>query len=322
MNILITGGAGFIGSKVLEQLINQGNTLYCVDNFNDYYDPAIKRRNIEALRDHPQFHLIEEDICDYDRLDPVFREGNVEVIVHLAARAGVRPSIENPLLYQRINNEGTQVIFELARKYGVKHVIAASSSSVYGNNDSVPFKESDPVDYAISPYAATKKANEVMGHVYHALYDINMVFLRFFTVFGPGQRPDLAIHKFTKMIDEAITIPFYGDGTSARDYTYIDDIVDGVLRAIDYSLNHTDVYEVINLGNSYPVTLSTMLNTIERVMGKKATIDQQPMPPGDVDQTYADISKAKRLLGYEPKTGFEEGIETFIKWYKQSTPNE
>ena len=318
MNILITGGAGFIGSKVLEQLINRGNTLYCVDNFNDYYDPAIKRRNIEALNNHLQFHLIEEDICDYDRLDPVFREGDIEVIVHLAARAGVRPSIENPLLYQRTNNEGTQVIFELARKYGVKHVIAASSSSVYGNNDSVPFKESDPVDCAISPYAATKKANEVMGHVYHALYAINMVFLRFFTVFGPGQRPDLAIHKFTKMIDEDITIPFYGDGTSARDYTYIDDIVDGVLRAIDYSLNHTDVYEVINLGNSYPVTLSTMLNTIERVMGKKATIDQQPMPPGDVDQTYADISKAKRLLGYEPKTAFEEGIKTFIKRYKQS----
>ncbi len=319
MNILVTGGAGFIGSALTKELL-KNHTVICVDNFNDYYDPFIKRNNIEPFKTNPHFHLVEADLLDKETIHQTFEHFAIDVLVHLAARAGVRPSIEDPMLYQRVNNEGTQVLFEMAKQHHIKHMIAASSSSVYGNTDSVPFKESDPVDWAISPYAATKKANEVMGHVYHSLYDINMVFLRFFTVYGPSQRPDLAIHKFTRMILNGETLPFYGDGTSARDYTYIDDIVDGIVRAIDYSVNNENIYEIINLGNSYPVTLASMLKTIENALGKEASIEKMPMPPGDVKQTFADIAKAKALLGYEPKTTFEDGIKTFVKWYKNTHP--
>ena len=319
MNILVTGGAGFIGSALIKQLLTS-HTVVCVDNFNDYYDPLIKRTNIKPFEPNQHFHLVEADLLDEETINQTFEQFDIDVLVHLAARAGVRPSIEDPMLYQRVNNEGTQVLFEMAKHHNIKHMIAASSSSVYGNTDSVPFKESDPVDRAISPYAATKKANEVMGHVYYSLYDINMVFLRFFTVYGPSQRPDLAIHKFTRMILNGETLPFYGDGTSARDYTYIDDIVDGIVRAIDYSINNENIYEIINLGNSYPVTLASMLKTIENTLGKQATIEKMAMPAGDVKQTFADITKAKTLLGYEPKTTFEDGIEAFVKWYKNTHP--
>lgn len=229
---------------------------------------------------------------------------------------GGRPSIEDPILYQEVNGRGTHNILECSRKYGVKNIVAASSSSVYGNNKVVPFKETDVVDYAISPYAATKKANEVMGHVYHSLYKINMAFLRFFTVYGPRQRPDLAINKFTRLILAGESIPVYGDGSTSRDYTYISDIVDGIIKSIAYVENNKDIYEIFNIGSNSPVSLTEMIETIEKVLGKKAIIDRLPMQPGDVDRTYADISKLKEMTGYNPSLTFEEGIEKFVEWYK------
>ena len=242
----------------------------------------------------------------------------IDVIVHLAAMAGVRPSIENPLLYQEVNGIGTQNILEEAKLHNVKSLVMASSSSVYGNCKEVPFKEDMIVDYAISPYAATKKANEVMAHVYHKLNDMNIIMLRFFTVYGPKQRPDLAINKFTRLMLEGKRIPMYGDGTTSRDYTYVDDIVDGICKSCDYVINNDNVYEIINLGSNSPVSLKEMINTIGEVLNVEPKIEVLPMQPGDVDRTYADISKAKKLLGYSPKFTFKEGIQKFIDWYKDN----
>ena len=276
------------------------------------------------------FKLYRNDIRDKEAVKRIFEENNIDIVMHLAAMAGVRPSIENPILYQEVNCKGTQNILEEMKAHNVKNLGMASSSSVYGNCKEVPFKENMIVDFAISPYAATKKANEVMTHVYHKLFDealerynakhklfdMNVIMLRFFTVYGPKQRPDLAINKFTRLMLEDKEIPMFGDGTTSRDYTYIDDIVDGIIKSCNYVENNNDVYEILNLGNSSPVSLKEMINIIGQVIGVEPKIKQFPMQPGDVDRTFADISKAKELIGYNPKTSFKEGIENFVEWYK------
>lgn len=313
---LITGGAGFIGSSLSERLIKEGNRVVAIDNFCDFYNPRIKENNIKELIKNSNFKLYRNDIRDRESVKKIFEENNIDIVMHLAAMAGVRPSIENPVLYQEVNCMGTQNILEEMKTHNVKNLVMASSSSVYGNCKEVPFKENMIVDFAISPYAATKKANEVMTHVYHKLFNMNVIMLRFFTVYGPKQRPDLAINKFTRLMLEDKEIPMFGDGTTSRDYTYIDDIVDGIIRSCNYVENNNDVYEILNLGNSSPVSLKEMINTIGQAIGVEPKIKQLPMQPGDVDRTFADISKAKKLIGYNPKTSFKEGIENFVEWYK------
>ena len=316
MVYLITGGAGFIGSSLADDLLKSGNKVIVIDNFCDFYDPKIKEDNIKIALENDNYKLYRGDIRDIDILDKIFSENKIDVVVHLAAMAGVRPSIENPILYQEVNCMGTQNILETMKKYGIKNLVMASSSSVYGNTKEVPFREDMIVDFAISPYAATKKANEVMTHVYYKLQNFNVIMLRFFTVFGPRQRPDLAINKFTRLMLNDEEIPMFGDGETSRDYTYIDDIVDGIKRSCDYVINNNDVYEIINLGNSSPVTLKEMINIIGEVVGVTPKINQLPMQPGDVDRTFADVSKAKKLLGYNPITSFKDGIKKFVEWYK------
>lgn len=314
---LVTGGAGFIGSSLADFLLKKDYKVVVIDNFCDFYDPSIKRNNVNDNLDNPNYKLYEIDLRCKSDVEKVFRENKIDVVIHLAAMAGVRPSIENPILYQEVNCIGTQNLLEVMKEYGVKNLVMASSSSVYGNNKKVPFKETDIVDYAISPYAATKKSNEVMTHVYHKLFNMNVIMLRFFTVYGPRQRPDLAINKFTRLMlnDEEVTM--FGDGTTSRDYTYIDDIVSGIYSSINYVLNNNDVYEIVNLGNSSPISLKEMINTIAEVLNKEPKIKEMPMQQGDVNITYADISKAKEMLNYDPKTPFKEGIEKFVKWYKE-----
>lgn len=314
----ITGGAGFIGSTLSQKLIEQGNKVIAIDNFCDFYNPKIKENNVKELLQNENFKLYRADIRDRKALKEIFDENKIDIVMHLAAMAGVRPSIENPILYQEVNCMGTQNILEEMKEHNVKDGVFASSSSVYGNCKEVPFREDMVVDYAISPYAATKKANEVMAHVYHKLFDMNIIMLRFFTVYGPKQRPDLAINKFTRLMLEGKEIPMFGDGTTSRDYTYIDDIVDGIIKSCNYCMNNQNVYEILNIGNSSPTTLKEMINTIGQALGIEPKIKQLPMQPGDVDRTYADISKAKTLIGYEPKTTFKEGIENFVKWYKEN----
>lgn len=314
---LVTGGAGFIGSSLADFLLKKDYKVVVIDNFCNFYDPSIKRNNVKDNLDNPNYKLYEIDLRCKSDVEKVFRENKIDVVIHLAAMAGVRPSIENPILYQEVNCIGTQNLLEVMKEYGVKNLVMASSSSVYGNNKKVQFKETDIVDYAISPYAATKKSNEVMTHVYHKLFNMNVIMLRFFTVYGPRQRPDLAINKFTRLMlnDEEVTM--FGDGTTSRDYTYIDDIVSGIYSSINYVLNNKDVYEIVNLGNSSPVSLKEMINTIAEVLDKEPKIKEMPMQQGDVNITYADISKAKEMLNYDPKTPFKEGIEKFVKWYKE-----
>ncbi|MFC5532214.1 GDP-mannose 4,6-dehydratase [Cohnella yongneupensis] len=321
--VLITGGAGFIGSHLGEALLSNGVKVVTVDSFNDYYDPAIKRRNVAETRKFMAINAIsdtnytvcEGDIRDIAFLNEVFSDYPIDAIVHLAAYAGVRPSISNPVLYTDVNINGTVNLLEMSRQYNVGSFVFASSSSVYGNNEKVPFAEDDVVDYPISPYAATKKAGELLCHTYHSLYDINVACLRFFTVFGPRQRPDLAIHKFTKLIAEGKPIPYYGDGSTERDYTYIEDIIDGVTKAIEWAGAGKGKYEVFNLGESNTIRLDRMIAAIEAELGKKALIERLPMQPGDVNRTNADVSKARRMLGYDPKWHFEEGIREFVQWY-------
>ena len=313
----ITGGAGFIGSSLSERLLKDGNKIITIDNFCDFYDPKLKEKNISDMQDNNNFKIYKGDIRDKKILETIFNENNIDCVIHLAAMAGVRPSIENPCLYQEVNCLGTQNILEEMKKHNIKNLVMASSSSVYGNCKEVPFREDMIVDYAISPYAATKKANEVMTHVYHKLNNMNVIMLRFFTVYGPKQRPDLAINKFTRLMLNNEEIPMFGDGTTSRDYTYIDDIVDGITKSIKYVENNNNVYEILNLGNSNPVSLKEMINTIGQALNIEPKIKQLPMQPGDVDRTYADITKAKKLIGYEPKTTFEEGIKKFVEWYRK-----
>jgi UDP-glucuronate 4-epimerase len=316
MRCLLSGGAGFIGSHLSERLLAQGHTVVTLDNFNDYYDPALKRRNVAAVAGHSAYTLIEGDILNRATLEQIFQAHDFDVIIHLAARAGVRPSIAQPLLYEKVNMEGTMNLLELARHAKTSKFIFASSSSVYGENAKVPFSESDPVDHPISPYAATKKAGELMCYTYHHLYGINVSCLRFFTVYGPRQRPDMAIHKFTKMIANHQKVPMYGDGSSKRDYTFISDIVDGITAAI----KHCSSYHIYNLGESRTIDLKALINLIQEYLGKKADIEQLPPQPGDVPITFADISKAQRELGYQPAVEIQEGVRRFVEWYRENHP--
>ena len=313
-NILISGGAGFIGSHLVDRLLAEGEwNVSVVDDFNDFYDPAIKRANVSRHEKDSNYRLFEADIRDKSALEKLFAESSFDSIVHLAARAGVRPSLEQPLLYAETNINGTMNLLELARAHHIKQFIFGSSSSVYGINAKVPFSEDDPIRQPISPYAATKAAGELLCHTYTHLYGIRSVCLRFFTVYGPRQRPDLAIHKFARLISAGKPIPVFGDGTTRRDYTFIDDIIAGVRSAIDY--NKSD-YEVINLGESRTVELRELISLIEQELGTTAKIDRQPLQPGDVPQTFADIAKARRLLGYNPQTQIEDGIRKFVEWFR------
>lgn len=308
--ILLTGGAGFIGSHLAEALLRRGCELMILDDLNGYYDPALKRANLDAVRRAGTFEFVEGDICDQPLAESLFGRFRPGAVIHLAARAGVRPSLEQPALYQRVNVEGTAVLLEAARRHGVRRFVFASSSSVYGAASRVPFSEEDPVRAPISPYAASKIAGEALCHVYAHLYAMRTVCLRFFTVYGPRQRPDLAIRKFAQSIAAGKPIPVYGDGSTGRDYTFIDDIVAGILAAME----HDAAFDVFNLGNSSPVPLREMISTLERVLGLEAIIDRQPLQPGDVPITYADISKARRLLGWSPQTALEAGIRRMVAW--------
>ncbi|MDX6443698.1 MAG: UDP-glucuronate 4-epimerase [Blastocatellia bacterium] len=316
-NILITGGAGFIGSHLVDRLLAEGGwRITVVDDFNDFYDPAIKRENVRARLSNPDYHLVEADIRNQAALEQAFAGTAFDCIVHLAARAGVRPSLKEPRLYVETNINGTLNLLELARAHGVKQFVFGSSSSVYGMNAKIPFSETDPIFNPISPYAATKAAGELICHSYAHLYDIRIVCLRFFTVYGARQRPDLAIHKFAKLISAGKPIPVFGDGATRRDYTYIDDIIAGVRAAMDYDQSN---YEVFNLGESRTVELRELISLLEQALGRKAEIDRQPLQPGDVPQTFADISKARALLGYDPQTQIEKGILNFVEWWKENS---
>jgi UDP-glucuronate 4-epimerase len=313
-NILVTGGAGFIGSHLVDHLLAEGEwAVTVIDDFNDFYAPEIKRNNVRAHDKNPAYNLIETDIRALSALAQVFNQTQFDAIVHLAARAGVRPSLKDPQLYTETNINGTLNLLEQARKHGVKQFVFGSSSSVYGINAKVPFSEEDPIRQPISPYAATKAAGELLCHSYSHLYDLRSVCLRFFTVYGARQRPDLAIHKFARLISEGKPIPVFGDGRTRRDYTYIDDIIAGVRAAIAFDQTN---YEVINLGESRTVELKELISLLEKELGQKAIIDSQPLQPGDVPQTFADITKARRLLGYNPQTQIEDGIGRFVEWFR------
>jgi UDP-glucuronate 4-epimerase len=314
--ILVTGGAGFIGSHLCEQLLKEGYTVICLDNFDSFYDPNIKIKNIEGMgKKFPnQFELITGDIRNYEHLTETFKKNQIDSVVHLAARAGVRPSINNPLFYQDVNIRGTIVLLEACKEFGIKDFIFASSSSVYGENQRVPFSEEDLDIQPISPYGATKRAGELLCYSYHHLYGMNIACLRIFTAYGPRQRPEMAIHKFTRLIDQAEKIPIYGDGSSRRDYTYIDDLIEGILNV----MNHHKGFELYNLGESQTTSLNELIRLIEEALGKKANIEMLEPQPGDVSITYADISKAERKLGYHPKIKIEEGIRRFVEWYEEN----
>lgn len=319
--ILVTGGAGFIGSHLSESLLKEGNKVLIIDNFNNYYDPAIKRNNVEEVKKTcidnniplDNYKVFEGDIRDKEFLAEVF-SNEIDSIMHLAAMAGVRPSIQDPALYYDVNITGTVNLLEMCRKNNIKQFVFASSSSVYGNNEKVPFAESDRVDNPISPYAATKKSGELLCHTYHHLFDMNIACLRFFTVYGPRQRPDLAINKFTTLILEDKEIPFYGDGTTSRDYTFVEDIVTGIVSSINFVNTDKKVFEIFNIGGDKTVSLIEMVEIIEEALNKKAKLNRLPMQPGDVNRTCADISHSRKIIGYNPQTTFKEGIKKFIKW--------
>ena len=337
MTYLVTGGSGFIGSHLIEKLLKHGHSVINIDNFDDFYDYQVKIKNtldsieknidfefsdkesdienLISVSKSERYSLYFQDIRDKKGLEEIFKNHKIDLIIHLAALAGVRPSIERPLEYEEVNVRGTMNLWELCNQFKIKKFVCASSSSVYGNNEKTPFSENDNVDQPISPYAATKKCGEILGHVYHSLYDLDMIHLRFFTVYGPRQRPDLAIHKFTKLISEDKEIPFYGDGNTARDYTYIDDIIDGIVKSIDYLEKNSKVYEIINLGESEVIKLSEMLSAIEQNLDKIAIKKILPMQQGDVQKTNADITKARNLLGYAPTTNFQNGTKKFVEWF-------
>jgi len=308
---LITGGAGFIGSQVALALLDRGDEIWILDNFNDFYDPAIKRRNAKAVTDAGG-RLVEGDIRDVDGMARLFAEGAFDGLVHLAAMAGVRPSLKDPLHYQDVNVRGTMVLLEEARKRPQMRFVFASSSSVYGSNERVPFREDDDIHHPVSPYAATKRSGELLCFTHHHLYGIPTTCLRFFTVYGPGQRPEMAIHKFVRLTLDGEPIPFFGDGSTRRDYTYIDDIVDGVVRALD----RCEGYEIYNLGESETTSLAELVELVGEACGRAPELERLPMQPGDVVVTYADVSKAKERLGYAPSTPVKEGLSRFVDWYK------
>ena len=315
MNVLVTGGAGFIGSHVCERLLRDGHRVWAFDDLNDFYDPQVKRRNLREIQALAKpFEFFQGDLTHRAALDELFSSVKFDQVIHLAARAGVRPSLEQPALYQRVNVEGTVNVLEAARQNGVKKITIASSSSVYGVNAKVPFSESDPIFSAVSPYAASKLACEALGHTWHHIYKMDVAMLRFFTVYGPRQRPDLAIHKFTRLIDAGRPIPVFGDGSTARDHTHISDILEGVLACTQREFG----FEIFNLGESQTVKLSGLIALIETALGKQAIIDRQALQPGDVPITFADISKARQRLGYHPQVKVEKGIPLFVDWFRKN----
>jgi UDP-glucuronate 4-epimerase len=307
--VLITGGAGFIGSHVASALLARGDAVTVLDNFNDFYDPALKRENARGLRSAV---IVTGDIRDAALSARLFAEGEFDAVIHLAAMAGVRPSLLDPLHYVDVNVRGTMILLEELKRRPKTRFVFASSSSVYGSNDKVPFAEGDDIHHPVSPYAATKRAGELVCYTHHHLYGIPTTCLRFFTVYGPRQRPEMAIHKFVKAAIEKKPIPFFGDGSTRRDYTYVDDIVDGVVRALDQCRG----YEIYNLGESATTSLTELVGIVGEACGVTPILDRQPMQPGDVLITYADVSKAKRMLGYDPKVPVREGIERFVRWYR------
>ena len=315
MNFLVTGGAGFIGSHVCERLLHNGHAVWVLDDLNSFYDPRIKRANLRAIESLKKpFQFVQDDLTDAAAVNALFAGVKFDQVIHLAARAGVRPSLEEPALYQRVNVEGTVNVLEAARKNGVKKITIASSSSVYGVNSKVPFSEGDPIFSAISPYAASKLACEALGHVWHHIYKMDVAMLRFFTVYGPRQRPDLAIYKFAKLMTAGKPIPVFGDGSAARDYTFVTDTLDGIIACTKKEFG----YEIFNLGESQTVSLGRMIELLQAALGKKAVIDRQPLQPGDVPITFADISKAREKLGYNPQVKIEQGIKLFAEWFQKS----
>ncbi len=308
--VLVTGGAGFIGSHLAERLLERGDGVVVLDNFDAFYDPAIKRRNVAAAAGHPAYELVEGDIRDDAALERLFAAQRFDAVVHLAARAGVRPSIAEPALYTSVNLDGTTRLLEACRRHGVTRFVFGSSSSVYGNNKKVPFSEDDPVDHPISPYAATKKAGEVLCHAHHHLFGIRVACLRFFTVYGPRQRPEMAIHKFARLLAEGAEIDQYGDGSSARDYTYVADIIDGILRALDRCAG----YHVWNLGGSRTITLRELIEKIAAGLGVPLRVRVLEAQPGDVDRTWADVSRVRRELQWSPRVDLDEGLALFLDW--------
>jgi len=312
--ILVTGGAGFIGSHLLDRLAERDDELICIDDFNDFYDSKIKHENIRALIKSKRIKLVVGDVTDEPTLTRLFEKEDIDMVVHLAARAGVRPSIKGPALYVETNAVGTARLLEWSRRNGVRKFVFASSSSVYGDENEVPFTEDANVCRPVSPYAASKVAGEVMCHAFHHLYGLGIVALRFFTVYGPRQRPEMAIHKFARLIDEGAEVPMYGDGTSARDYTYYEDIIDGVVAAIDTPVG----FEIVNLGDNKMTELRRLIDLVAEALGKPAKIKQLDMQPGDVVRTCAGVEKAARLLGYKPKWTVDKGIPEFIEWYKSN----
>ncbi len=313
--ILITGGAGFIGSNLARLLLSNGNTVVAVDNFNNYYNPQIKEDNIADLRDNDNFHLYRADLADNKLIENIFKQYNFDCVVHLAGSAGVRPSIDAPLDYVSNNIYNTVSLLECLKRHKTPKIVFASSSSVYGNLNKESFSEKDEVRYPISPYAASKLSCEHFIYTYAYLYGIKACCLRFFTVYGPRQRPDLAIHKFIEKINKSEPIQLYGDGTSSRDYTYIDDIINGISAAIKYDKS---LYEIINIGSGRPITLAKMISTIENALHKKAVIQHMEKQMGDVERTCADISKAEALLQYTPETSFQQGIDKYVAWLKDN----
>jgi len=311
--ILVTGGAGFIGSNLLDRLSGGGEDLVCWDDFNDYYDPRIKRGNIAPLLQAKRIRLYEGDICDRDLGEKIFRENKIRTVVHLAARAGVRPSLKDPLLYERTNGVGTATLLELARKHEIAKFVFGSSSSVYGNSRRLPFSEDDPVDAPISPYAVTKRAGELMCHTYHAVHKMNIACLRFFTVYGPRGRPDMAIYLFTDKMERGQEIVMYGDGSTRRDYTFVSDILDGIEGAMRFDGG----FGIFNLGESRTTELRRLIELVAQATGREPKIRREPPQPGDVDATYADISRARQSLGYNPGFPIEKGIPLFVEWYRK-----
>jgi len=312
VNVLVTGGAGFIGSHLAERRVAAGDRVTVLDDFNDYYDPSAKRQNVAGLASDPNFHLVEGDIRDRSLVFSLFRDGRFDAVVHLAARAGVRPSLKDPVLYEEVNCVATIHLLQAAVAHGRPKFVFASSSSVYGINSKLPFSEDDPIERPVSPYATTKRGGEFFCFNYHHLHGQDVHCLRFFTVYGPRQRPEMAIAKFTAAIEAGHSVPFYGDGSSRRDYTYIDDVLDGIEAAVERCRG----FEIVNLGGAHPVTLAELVAGIENATGKRARLERLPDQPGDVPVTYADVAKAKRLYGYEPKVPLEEGLARYVAWYR------
>jgi UDP-glucuronate 4-epimerase len=317
VRVLLTGGAGFIGSHVADRLAAHGDEVVIVDSFDPFYDPAIKRRNIESVMRSGCAKLLELDIRDTDAIDHALGDDPVDAIVHLAARAGVRPSLERPMDYIRTNVEGTQSLLDLARTRGVRRFVFGSSSSVYGDSTPVPFRESVNAAEPISPYAATKRAGELICHAQAHLSGMSIVCLRLFTVYGPRQRPDLAIHKFARLMSRGEPVPFFGDGSTERDYTYVGDIVDGIERALEWTATaEPGAFEIVNLGESVTTSLATLVEMISREMGVEARLERMPLQPGDVQRTFADITRARQLFGYDPHTTMTDGIRRFVEWFR------